>query len=131
MAIIGKFRRTARVGTVLGAAGAAVALAAGTAFAADAIDVTGVGPSNIQVNYSCDASAGVAAIGVMAGDPQAAQPSATGTQNSVTCDGAQHTTVVVLQGTPLSGGRQVQVRAALVDRNDTVVKGTAKLFTLG
>lgn len=131
MVSIGKFRRTARLVIVAGVAGGAVALAAGPAFAANGIDVSGVGPSNIKVDYSCDASAGVSAIGVMAGDPQADHPAATGTQTAVTCDGAQHSTVVVLQGTPLSGGRQVQVRAALVDRNDTVVKGTAKLFTLG
>ncbi|MQY18561.1 hypothetical protein [Nocardia macrotermitis] len=131
MVSVGKFRGGARLVIVAGVVGAAVMVGAGTAFAADGIDVTGVGPSNVKVVYSCDASAGVAAIGVMAGDPQADRPAATGRQTDVTCDGAQHTTVVVLQGTPLSGGRQVQVRAALVDRNDTVVKGIAKLFTLG
>ncbi|WP_067676186.1 hypothetical protein [Nocardia miyunensis] len=131
MVTLGKFRHTARLSIVVGTAGAAVALAAGPAFAANGIDVTGVGPSNIKVNYSCDASAGVSAIRVMAGDPTSDRPTGTGTQKAITCNGAQHTTVVILQGTPLSGGRQVQVRAALVDRNDTVIKGTAKLFTLG
>ncbi|MFF3567062.1 hypothetical protein [Nocardia jiangxiensis] len=131
MSILGKFRHTARLTTVAGGVGAVVALAAGTAFAANGIDVTGIGPTNVMVNYSCDPSAGVTALKVMAGAPDADHPSATGSQNRFTCDGAQHSAVVILQGTPMARGQRVQVRAALVDRNDTVVKGTAKVATLG
>ncbi len=136
MMTIRKYRRPALIATVFGAMGLAVASAAGPALAANTIDVTGVGPANIGVDYSCEASAGVTAIKAMVGDPQADSPSASGTQNAVTCDGAQHTAVVILAGAagrnaPLSAGQTVQVRVALVDRDDTVVSGQAKVVTLG
>ncbi|MFF0490330.1 hypothetical protein ACFYTQ_15035 [Nocardia sp. NPDC004068] len=130
MEILRKYRRSARTVTVLGALGAALAVAAGPAFAANSIDVTGVGPINIGVNYSCDADAGVVAVKVMVGDPQADQPSATGSETGVVCDGQQQSTVVVLTGAGLAAGQTVQVRAALVDRDDTVVSGQAKVFEL-
>jgi hypothetical protein len=132
MVTIRNYRRSARIVTVFGGMGVAVVVAAAPALAAaNAIDVTGVGPSNVGVNYNCDASAGVAGIQAMVGDPQANTPSATGTQNAVTCDGAQHEAVITLAGAPLSRGQQIQVRVALVDRNDTVVSGQAKVVTLG
>ncbi|MFX0581213.1 hypothetical protein [Nocardia nepalensis] len=127
MVTIRNYRRPA----VISAFFAAIGLAAAPALAANTIDVTGVGPANVGVDYSCDASAGVAAIRAMVGDPNADSPSATGTQNAVTCDGAQHTAVIILVGTPLSAGQTVQVRVALVDRDDTVVSGQAKVASLG
>ncbi|MEV4125506.1 hypothetical protein [Nocardia sp. NPDC049707] len=127
MVTIRNYRSPAVIVTVFGAIG----LAAAPALAANTIDVSGVGPANVGVDYSCDASAGVAGIRAMVGDPNADSPSATGTQNAVTCDGAQHTAVIILAGTPLSAGQTVQVRVALVDRNDTVVSGQAKVVSLG
>ncbi|MEV6139598.1 hypothetical protein AB0L63_26810 [Nocardia sp. NPDC051990] len=127
MVTIRNYRSPALIVTVFGAMG----LAAAPALAANTIDVSGVGPANVGVDYSCDASAGVAGIRAMVGDPNADSPSATGAQNAVTCDGAQHTAVIILVGTPLSAGQTVQVRVALVDRNDTVVSGQAKVVSLG
>ncbi|WP_157762014.1 hypothetical protein [Nocardia yamanashiensis] len=128
------YRRPALLLTTLGALGLLVATA-GPASAANSIDVSGVGPANVQVDYSCDASAGVASIQAMAGDPNAESPAATGSQRDVTCDGSAHTAVVVLTGAsgasaPLAAGQTVQVRVALVDRNDTVVTGQAKVVSL-
>ncbi|WP_227999478.1 hypothetical protein [Nocardia australiensis] len=130
------YRRPTLIGTIFGAMTLAGVLAAAPALAANTIDVSGVGPVNVGVDYSCDAPAGVAAIKAMVGDPNADSPSATGTQNAVTCDGAQHTAVVILVGAagedaPLSAGQTVQVRVALVDRDDTVVAGQAKVVSLG
>jgi hypothetical protein len=126
-----KSRHIVRLTTVAGAVGVAVVLATGPAFAANSVNITGVGPSNVKVNYSCDNGAGVAAIAVMVGAPEASAPSATGRNSSVVCDSAQHETVVTLDGQPLSRGQQVQVRAALVNSGETVVQGTANVFTLG
>jgi hypothetical protein len=131
MMIVRNSRRAALVATVLGAMGLAAVSTATTAFAANSINVNAVGPVNVGVDYSCDASAGVVAIRAMVGDPNADRPSAIGTQNAVSCDGVQHAAVVVLTGTPLSPGQRVQVRVALVDRNDTVVSGQAKVVSLG
>ncbi|MBF6329969.1 hypothetical protein [Nocardia transvalensis] len=136
MVSVRNFRRSALVVTAFGAMGSAVVSTAGPALAANAIDLKGVGPANVGVEYSCDASAGVVAIKAMVGDPQADGPSATGEEKAVECDGAQHTAVVVLVGAageeaPLSKGQTVQVRIALVDRADTVVSGQAKVVTLG
>ncbi|MFE6924829.1 hypothetical protein ACFVAV_27655 [Nocardia sp. NPDC057663] len=111
--------------------GLAVVSAAAPALADNTINITGVGPASVGVDYSCEASAGVVGIKAMVGDPRAESPSATGTQDTVTCDGAQHAAVVVLDGLPLSKGQQVQVRVALVDRDDTVASGQANVFTLG
>jgi hypothetical protein len=115
--------------------GLALVSTAAPALAASTIDVTGVGPANVGVDYSCDASAGAVAIRAMVGDPRADNPSATGTQNTVTCDGAHQTAVVTLAGAtgadaPLSAGQTVQVRVALVDRDDTVISGQAKVVSL-
>ncbi|MGF6890379.1 hypothetical protein ABIA39_000709 [Nocardia sp. GAS34] len=131
MVTMGKFRHIIRLTTAAGAVGAALVLAAGPAFAANAITITGVGPSNVKVNYSCDKGRGVAAVEVMVGAPQADHPQATGRNNSVVCDSAQHEAIVVLTGQPVNRGQQVQVRAALVDPGETVVQGTANVFTLG
>lgn len=135
MLTIRKGRRPALIVTVFAAMGLAMVSAAAPALAANSIDLTGVGPANIGVDYSCDAAAGVTAIKAMVGDPQADSPSASGTQNAVTCDGTQHTSVIILVGTagqnaPLSAGQTVQVRVALVDRADTVVSGQAKVVSL-
>jgi len=131
MVTMGKSRYIVRLTTVAGAAGAALLLAAGSAFAANTINVTGVGPINVKVNYTCDNGAGVAAVEVMVGAPQANQPQATGRNTSVVCNSTQQEAVVVLTGTPLNRRQQVQVRAALVNSGETVVQGTANVFTLG
>ncbi|WP_433732681.1 hypothetical protein ACQP0C_10175 [Nocardia sp. CA-129566] len=136
MMTIRKYRRPTLAVTVFGAMGLAIVTAAAPALAANTIDVTGVGPANIGVDYSCDASAGVTAIKAMVGDPQADSPSATGTQTAVTCDGASQTAVIILAGAAgqhaqLSAGQTVQVRVALVDRVDTVISGQAKVVSLG
>ncbi len=131
MVTIGKFRRTARVATVVGAAGAAALLAAGPAFAANDINIKGVGPSNVAVSYTCDAGSGGTALGVMVGAPQADAPSAQGQQNGVTCDGSPQSAVVVLQGAPLTKGQRVQVRVAVVNAAGDVVVGRNGVFTLG
>ncbi|WP_107654760.1 hypothetical protein [Nocardia suismassiliense] len=128
-------RHSARIATVIGATALAIASATTVAAAENSIDVSGVGPVNIGVDYSCEASAGVAAIRAMVGDPQADSPSATGTQTAVTCDGSRQSAVVLLTGTtgtdaPLSAGQTVQVRVALVDSADTVVTGQAKVVSL-
>ncbi|MBF6328446.1 hypothetical protein [Nocardia transvalensis] len=136
MVTIRKYRRPALITSVFGAMGLAVVAAAGPALAANTIDISGVGPANVGIDYSCDASAGVVAIKAMVGEPEADSPSATGTEKTVECDGARHTAVVALVGagdadTPLSAGQTVQVRVALVDRHDTVISGQAKVVTLG
>ncbi|QBS43625.1 hypothetical protein [Nocardia sp. CS682] len=128
-------RNSARIATAIGATALAIASATAVAAAENAIEVSGVGPVNIGVDYSCEASAGVAAIRAMVGDPQADSPSATGTQTAVTCDGSRQTAVVLLTGAngadaPLSAGQTVQVRVALVDSSDTVVTGQAKVVSL-
>ncbi len=130
------YRHPALLVTAFGAMGLAIVSGAAPALAANTIDVSGVGPANLAVDYSCEASAGVAGIKAMVGDPNASGPSATGMQNAVTCDGAQHTAVIILVGTsgedaPLSAGQTVQVRVALVDRDDIVVSGQAKVVSLG
>jgi hypothetical protein len=127
-------QRCARTATVFVAMGAALVLAAGPALAANAVDIAGAAPGGVGVNYSCDASAGVTGIQAMAGDPNADRPAALGAQNTVTCDGAQHLATVPLTGAtgeaPLQSGANVQVRVALVDQNDIVVHGQAKVLTL-
>jgi hypothetical protein len=124
-------RQSVLATAVFGVMSATVVATGAPASAADSLDIGGVGPANVAVDYSCDRSAGVAAVSVMVGDPDADSPSATGSQNAVTCDGTQQSTVVLLTGTPLSRGQRVQVRAALVKADDTVVTGQAKLVTLG
>ncbi|CAM4503969.1 hypothetical protein NONI108955_37340 [Nocardia ninae] len=129
-------RNSVRIATVIGATALAIASATAVAAAENSIDVSGVGPVNIGVDYSCEASAGVTAIRAMVGDPQADSPSATGTHTAVTCDGSRQTAVVLLTGAngtdaPLSAGQTVQVRVALVDSADTVVTGQAKVVSLG
>ncbi|RJO70885.1 hypothetical protein D5S18_27265 [Nocardia panacis] len=103
---------------------------AAPAQAATSIDIGAVGPANIAVDYSCEPSSGVVAIRAMVGDPNADAPSADGTQTAVTCDGGTHNAIVGLVGTPVAAGQTVQVRVALVDRDEIVVTGQAKLLSL-
>ncbi|AHH19504.1 hypothetical protein NONO_c47200 [Nocardia nova SH22a] len=131
-----KFRRPALVSTALLALGVAAVSAAGPALAANTIDIKGVGPANVGVDYTCDADSGTTAVKVMVGDPDADAPSATGAQPQITCDGQPQNTVVVLTGpdgapAQLSQGQTVQVRVALVDAKDIVVSGKANIFKLG
>lgn len=135
MATFRNYRRPALMATTFATMGLAVAATAAPALAANTIDLTGVGPANIGVDYNCEAAAGVTAIRAMVGDPNADSPSASGVQDQVTCDGTQQTAVIVLAGangeqTPLSAGQTVQVRVALVDANDIVVTGQAKVVSL-
>jgi hypothetical protein len=129
MVIVRNFRRSALMAAVFGAVGFAVVSTAAPALADDSIDIKGVGPANLGVAYRCDASSGATAIKAMVGAPQADSPSATGTQSAITCDGTNQTTVVVLDGTPLSAGKQVQIRVALVKDDDSVVSGKNLLAT--
>ncbi|MFI5782986.1 hypothetical protein [Nocardia sp. NPDC051570] len=131
MVTIRNHRRPALVVAVFGAIASAAVAVAPPALAADTIAVTGVGPVNVGVTYSCDDPARVVAIDAMAGAPTADRPAATGVQKDITCDGSPHDTVVVLTGLPLSAGQQVQIRVALVDGNETVVSGQNALLTLG
>ncbi|MFI6041665.1 hypothetical protein ACIA8C_08515 [Nocardia sp. NPDC051321] len=126
MVTIRNYRRSALVLAVFGAMG----LAAAPAHADNAIDIRDISPANVGVDYSCEPSAGVVGIKAMVGDPYADRPSATGSQNAVTCDGTGQSTVVNLDA-PLSAGQAVQIRVALVDRDDNVVSGQAKATQLG
>ncbi|WP_227982607.1 hypothetical protein [Nocardia spumae] len=131
MAHLRNFQRPALVVSVFAAMGAAVVSLATAALADNSIKVDGVGPANVAVQYSCDPAAGVTAIKAMTGDPAADRPSATGTQDQVTCDGSPQKAVITLTGAELAAGQRVQVRVALVDPADTVVSGYANVFTLG
>ena len=130
------YRIPALVAAALAAMGLAAVSTAAPALAANTIDIKGVGPANVGVDYTCDATAAVSAVKVMVGDPNADAPSAVGTQPEITCDGGPQNTVVVLTGpdgapAQLSQGQTVQVRVALVDPKDIVVSGKANVFTLG
>ncbi|WP_460718777.1 hypothetical protein [Nocardia heshunensis] len=126
--------RSAGVVTALAVLGAVGLFTAPSAFAVNSIAVDSATASAVAIEYTCESSAGVAAIDAMVGDPNAEGPAATGTQTSVTCDGSQHNATIALTATPgqpaLASGAGVQVRVALVDRSETVVSGTAKLLTL-
>lgn len=130
------YRRPAFVTTALAALTLAAVATAAPVLADNTIDIKGVGPANVGVDYTCDADSGAVAVKVMAGAPDADAPAATGAQTDITCDGRPRDTVVVLAGTDgspaqLSQGQTVQVRAALVDAGDIVVSGKANVFTLG
>lgn len=136
MATFRNYRRPALMATTFATMGLALAATAAPALAANTVDLTGVGPANIGVDYTCEAAAGVTAIRAMVGDPNADSPSASGAQNQVTCDGTPQSAVIVLAGAngeeaPLSAGQTVQVRVALVDADDIVVTGQAKVVSLG
>ncbi|GJJ70513.1 hypothetical protein EMPS_02862 [Entomortierella parvispora] len=111
-----------------------VSLLASAAIADNAVDVTNIASNTVVVGYSCVAGSGATSVQVMIGDPTADSPSATGEQDGLTCDGAQHTATIALTTTagqpPLHSGEQVQVRVGLVDLNDNVVTGQNKLVTL-
>lgn len=129
MVTIRKCRRSALVVMISGTIGSTVVFTAAPAFAENMIDVTGVGPVNIGVEYSCERSAGVTAIAAMVGAPDADRPAATGKHGAVRCDGARHNAVIMLTGGAVSAGETVQIRVALVDRNETVVAGQAKVMS--
>ncbi|MBL1080162.1 hypothetical protein JK358_37785 [Nocardia sp. 2] len=136
MVTIRQYQRLTLTAAAVAAVGSALVVAAAPAFAANAIDVTGIGPTNVGVDYSCDASAGATAIKVMVGAPDAESPSATGAQHAIVCDGTNRTAVIMLEGaggasSPLSAGQTVQVRVALVDGADNVVSGQNKVVSLG
>ncbi len=126
MMTVAKFRRPALVSSVFAALAAALVSTAGPALADNSIDISGIGDGGVLVDYSCDANAGVVAIKAMVGAPDADRPSSTGAQNAVTCDGSHQSTVIEM-GPPLTQGQRVQVRVALVDRDDIVVSGQAKV----
>ncbi|MFI6166139.1 hypothetical protein ACIBCN_05065 [Nocardia sp. NPDC051052] len=130
MVTIRNYRHSALVLALLGAMGLAITSAATPTLADNAIDIRDVSSANVGVDYSCEASAGVVGIKAMVGDPYADRPSATGSQNAVICDGTGQSTVVNLDA-PLSAGQAVQIRVALVDRDDNVVSGQAKATQLG
>jgi hypothetical protein len=131
MVTVRHYRRPALMAAVIGAMGLALASTAAPALADDSIDIKGVGPVNVGIEYRCDASSGVVAIKAMVGDPNADNPSATGTQETVTCDGNNQATVVALTGKSLAAGKQVQIRVALVKKDDSVVSGKNLLATPG
>ncbi|MFD0361307.1 hypothetical protein ACFQZZ_07575 [Nocardia sp. GCM10030253] len=127
-------QRSARIATVFAAMGAALVLAAAPALAEDTVDITGATPSTVAVSYNCDAAAGVKTIQAMAGEPTAERPAALGSQHNPTCDGTRHVATIPLTGAtgeaPLQSGAVMQLRVALVDQNDIVVSGQAKVLTL-
>ncbi|MEV6769359.1 hypothetical protein AB0N05_12120 [Nocardia sp. NPDC051030] len=127
-------RRSACTAMLFAATSATLVLAAAPAFAANAVNINGVGPSSVEIDYTCDASAGVTSIQAMLGKTTAEAPAATGTQTAVTCDGSQHDTTVALTPapgeSPLQSGDAAQIRVALIDRNEVVVFGSAKAFTV-
>lgn len=135
MVTLRNYRRPTLITGIFAAMAAAAVSTAAPALAANTIEVSGIGPSNLAVDYSCDSTARVAGIMAMVGDPNADSPSATGTVSGVTCDGTPQTAVIplaALDGTDasLSSGQTVQVRVALVDSDRTVVSGQAKLVSL-
>ncbi|WP_433597564.1 hypothetical protein ACQPXH_17325 [Nocardia sp. CA-135953] len=126
-------RRSNHVATVFATMATAMVVTAAPALAATSIDIARAGPTIVQVTYSCDNSDGVTSIRAMMGEPTADGPAAQGTQNAVTCDNTQHDASIAMTetpGQPPLGSGQVQVRVALVDSNDTVVSGQAKLFAM-
>ncbi|MEV5833295.1 hypothetical protein [Nocardia sp. NPDC052112] len=126
--------RPAGIATVFIATAAASVVAAAPALAATNLDITGAGSNMVQVDYSCDDSAGVVSIQAMMGETNADRPAAQGAQNSVDCNGSPQSAVVPLTADPsqppLTSGSEAQVRVALVDGNGTVVSGQAKKFTV-
>ncbi|MEV0343463.1 hypothetical protein AB0H49_31045 [Nocardia sp. NPDC050713] len=126
--------RPARIVGVFAAMAAASVAAAAPALAAATLDITGAGSNLIQVDYTCDGSAGVTSIQAMMGEPDADRPAAQGIQNSVVCDGSPQSATVSLTADPgepsLTSGSEAQVRVALVDSNGIVVSGQAKKFTV-
>ncbi|WP_330179341.1 hypothetical protein OHB26_23065 [Nocardia sp. NBC_01503] len=127
-------QRSACTVIALTALGAALVSTAPAAFAADTIEVQSASADAVAVDYSCAADAGVTTIQVLVGDPNADHPSAQGTPVTPTCDGGRHQATISLSaaagGGPLSSGQTVQVRAGLLDENQMVVKGTARVLEL-
>ncbi|MFF0526774.1 hypothetical protein ACFYT3_00155 [Nocardia amikacinitolerans] len=126
--------RSVRAAVVFTSMAAASVVAAAPALATTTLDITGAGSNMIQVDYSCDGSAGVTSIQAMMGDPNADRPAAQGIQSSVDCDGSPQSTTVPLTADPgqpqPTSGSEAQVRVALVDRDGIVVSGQAKKFTV-
>ena len=127
-------RLLARTAAVI-AVGALPVLAAGPAAAADIIDVTGANPAAVEIGYTCDAPTVVTSAKAMVGEPTADRPAALGMQEAVTCDGTERSTTITLVTAPgqvpLPPGAIMQVRVALVDKNDLVVAGQNKILQLG
>ncbi|MET7771840.1 hypothetical protein [Nocardia sp. NPDC005366] len=113
---------------------AALVAVAAPASAANAIDVVSAGSRAVGVDYSCDANAGVTSVKAMVGEPTAERPAALGAQDAVICDGTPQTAAIPMTRAegeaPLEAGALMQVRVALVDRNNIVVSGQAKIVTL-
>ncbi|WP_067572160.1 hypothetical protein [Nocardia acidivorans] len=127
-------QRSACTALALTALGAALLATAPAALAATVIEVPSASSTAVAVDYSCDPDAGVTAIQVLVGDPNADHPSAQGTPVTPTCDGGRHRASIALSaavgGGPLSSGQTVQVRAGLLDENQMVIKGTARVLAL-
>ncbi|MEV0709346.1 hypothetical protein [Nocardia aurea] len=127
-------RTLARTSAAFVAIGAASVALAAPASAANAIDVISANTGTVGVDYSCDANAGVTSVKAMVGEPTAERPAALGVQNAVVCDGTPQTatiTIVAAEGeAPLDTGGLMQIRAALVDANNIVVSGQAKIVVL-
>lgn len=127
-------QRSACTAFALAALGAGLISTAPAALAANSIEVKGADTTVVGVLYSCDADAGVAGLKVLVGDPNADRPSAQGTLSAPTCDGSAQKATVTITPAPgaaaLASGQSVQVRAALVDKSDTVITGTAAVLTL-
>ncbi|WP_338758697.1 hypothetical protein V7968_28190 [Nocardia vulneris] len=109
----------------------AAAVIAGPALASTAIAVEDVDSDHVRVQYSCEGSGQVAGIKVTVGEPNANNPSGSGTQNELICDGQARHAQVELEGTRLSADQAVQVRVALVDRDGVVVTEQDKVVTPG
>ncbi|WP_156161691.1 hypothetical protein [Nocardia vulneris] len=65
------------------------------------------------------------------GEPNANNPSGSGTQKELICDGQARHALVELAGTRLSADQAVQVRVALVDRDGVVVTEQDKVVRPG
>ncbi|KAF9922057.1 hypothetical protein FBU30_007852 [Linnemannia zychae] len=104
--------------------------------AENAIKVNNASATQLQVEYSCDLNptSEVVAIKAMVGREDSDNPSATGSQNFVTCDGSVHESTITLENVdgspPISQGENVQVRVALVDATDTVISGITILVAV-
>lgn len=75
-----------------------VSLLMSTAAANNSIDIKRVGQTSVDVEYSCDASAGVVAITAMVGVSNTDHPLTTGKQSSVACDESRQSPVITLDG---------------------------------
>ncbi|MGW4848332.1 hypothetical protein [Nocardia brasiliensis] len=114
------------VGGVLAAAVIAVPALASTAITVDDVD-----SDRVRVQYSCADAGRAVGIKVTVSEPEANNPSASGTLNELICDGQARNATVELVGTRLSADQAVQVRMVLVDRDGVVVTHHDKLVKPG